>query len=106
MERTFDLGMSAIPYRGKRRHLYLTVELGGQRHRKPDEGYFVTIGTIGGLNRWISCGQCLEKIRLLCRPKWKPLLDELSVINGKYWLRYCKRIPKKDAKRIREIILN
>lgn len=37
-------------------------------------------------------------------PKWYKFMDELLALDKKYWLKYCKSIPKKDAERIKEII--
>lgn len=104
MKKTFDLGMSVVAYRGHRRHLSVTVEFGGQWYRKPEDGYFVISGIIGGELRWITCGQCQKEIRQLCHPKWYAFMDELLDLDEKYWLRRCKCIPTKDANRIKEII--
>lgn len=104
MKRNFDLGISVEQVHGFRRRLSITVEFGGLLYRKEDEGYFCISGKIGGGNRWVSTGQCQEQIREICHKKWYALLDELLEFDKKYWLRYCKCIPKKDADRIIEII--
>ena len=104
MKRVFDLGMSVVPVRGFHRHLELVVEFGGQAHRKPDEGYFSTWGEIGRGKRWVESGQCQKEIREICKKKWHKLLDELLDFDKKYSLMYCRCIPEKDAKRIKEII--
>lgn len=105
MKRVFDLGMSIVPIMGFRRHLTIEVEYGGQPYRNPDEGYFVIRGQIGGGRRWVYAGQCQKRIRKVCKKKWHGLLDELLDLDDKYWLNFCKSIPKKDAKRIKEIII-
>lgn len=104
MKRIFDLGMSVIPVRGFRRRLTIEVEFGGQSYRTPDEGYFAISGEIGKGNYLVCFGQCQKDIRELCKKKWHALLDELLGFDKKYWLKYCKCIPKKDADRIKEII--
>lgn len=104
MKRVFDLGMSAVPYLGRRRRLTIEVEFGGQWFRKPGEGYFALSGQIGGKNRYVSCGQCQSDIRRICKKKWHKLLDELLAFDKKYWLWSCKCIPENDANRIIEII--
>lgn len=104
MTRTFDLGMSAVPYLGRRRRLTIEVEFGGQSYRKPGEGYFAIYGQIGGGERWVRCGQCQHEIRRICKKKWHKLMDELLEFDKKYWLWFCKRIPENDARRIQEII--
>ncbi len=104
MKRVFDLGMSAVPVDGFRRRLTLEVEFGDQPYREPDEGYFAIRGQIGAGRRWVYAGQCQKKIREVCERKWRKLLDELLDFDKKYSLMYCKCIPEKDAKRIKEII--
>ena len=106
MKRVFDLGMSVVPVRGFRRHLELTVEFGGQEYRTQEDGYFVISGHIGGKIRWIEGGQCQKTIREICKKKYHALLDELLAFDEKYWLKFCRCIPKNDANRIKEIIKN
>lgn len=96
--------MSVVPHNGRKRHLRITVEFGGQPYRKPDEGFFAISGNIGGETRWVRTGQCQRFIREICAPKWYKFMDELLALDKKYWLKYCKSIPKKDAERIKEII--
>ena len=104
MERTIDLGMSAIPIRGFHRHLEITIYFGGQSYRKEDEGYFSVMGLIGRGCRRISCGQNLDEIRAISKKKYHTFLDELLSLHKKHHLKYCKCISENDAKRIKENI--
>lgn len=104
MKKEFDLGMSIVPIWGRKRHLRIEVEFGGQPYRKKNEGYFTVSGIIGGKIRPLCVGQCQESIRKVCDPKYYEFMDELLRLDKAHCLKLCRRIPAKDAERIKEII--
>lgn len=104
MKKEFDLGMSIVPIWGRKRHLRILVEFDGQPYRKKAEGYFAVSGIIGGKIRPLCWGQCQDSIHKVCHPKYYEFMDELLRFDKAYHLKICRRIPAKDAERIKEII--